>query len=237
MDRAALLSWVETLEPLAKDELEQLAARCQDIHLESGEEYRCNRHDEDGLLVVERGRVRMYRVGPDGKQFTVALLGEGTVYPFWRSVDLCIEAKVTSTITFVQREILEHLIRKRPEVGVRLVDALSERLRQSNERMYEKIHKGVSARLASLILELIEDEGVVTHDGLKIPTRYTHEQLGTMIGANRVAVTRAFATLQDLGVVELKRRLIHVREADALRRLAGGKRIGDSNQPFSAMTS
>jgi len=45
-----------------------------------------------------------------------------------------------------------------------------------------------------------------------------------MIGANRVAVTRALGRLQDEGVVELRRRRIHVREKEALRRSAEQER-------------
>jgi DNA-binding transcriptional regulator YhcF (GntR family) len=41
-----------------------------------------------------------------------------------------------------------------------------------------------------------------------------------MIGANRVAITRAFGLLQDEGVVELRRRLIHVTDIEALKRVA-----------------
>jgi DNA-binding transcriptional regulator YhcF (GntR family) len=68
---------------------------------------------------------------------------------------------------------------------------------------------------------LLEKEGVVTGDhSLKIPTHYTHQHLGTMIGANREAVTRAFGQLQDEGGVELRRRLIYVPDAEALRRRA-----------------
>ena len=40
--------------------------------------------------------------------------------------------------------------------------------------------------------------------------------LCTMIGANRVAVTRALGRLQEEGVVELRRRWIHVRDQEAL---------------------
>jgi hypothetical protein len=46
-----------------------------------------------------------------------------------------------------------------------------------------------------------------------------------MIGANREAITRAFSKLQDEGAVELKRRLIHVRDIEALGRIA------DSSSP------
>jgi len=42
-----------------------------------------------------------------------------------------------------------------------------------------------------------------------------------MIGANREAVTRAFGLLQDEGVVELRRRLIYVKNIEALRQAAG----------------
>jgi CRP/FNR family transcriptional regulator, cyclic AMP receptor protein len=68
---------------------------------------------------------------------------------------------------------------------------------------------------------LIESEGVVSGRGLKVPTRYSHQHLGTMIGVSREAVTRAFAQLQDEGAVELIRRNIYVIDREALERIAG----------------
>jgi DNA-binding transcriptional regulator YhcF (GntR family) len=41
-----------------------------------------------------------------------------------------------------------------------------------------------------------------------------------MVGANREAVTRAFSRLQDEGIVELRRRLIYIPDAETLRRAA-----------------
>jgi CRP/FNR family transcriptional regulator len=67
---------------------------------------------------------------------------------------------------------------------------------------------------------LIESEGTRTGTGYRIPAHYTHQRLGTMIGANREAVTRAFGVLQDEGVVELRRRLIFVKDIDRLRQVA-----------------
>ena len=54
----------------------------------------------------------------------------------------------------------------------------------------------------------------------KFPTNYTHQQVGTMIGANREAVTRAFGLLRGLGAVEVQHRLVRVPEPDALKRAA-----------------
>ena len=53
-----------------------------------------------------------------------------------------------------------------------------------------------------------------------IPTRYAHERIGVMIGAGRVAVSRAFAGLREAGAVEQRNRLIHVLDLEALERAA-----------------
>jgi CRP/FNR family transcriptional regulator len=74
--------------------------------------------------------------------------------------------------------------------------------------------------LASFILQLVESEGVMTAEGPKIPTRYTHRQLATMIGSKRETVTKAFTLLQQSGTVELRRRRIHVRDIRALKKVA-----------------
>src|SRR5919106_1084485 len=126
-----------------------------------------------------------------------------------------------SELSVMRREALERLMLEKPQVGLRISHLLSERLRRYETRLEDITLKGVTARLASLLVLLLESEGVVTGDhSLKIPTHYTHQHLGSMIGANREAVTRAFGRLQDEGIVELRRRLIYVPDAEALRRRA-----------------
>lgn len=98
---------------------------------------------------------------------------------------------------------------------------LSERLHLYGSQMADIGLKEVPVRLAGLILRLCESEGVVTRGGYKIPTRYTQEQLGTMICSKRVAVTRAFSKLQEAGAVELRRRYIYVRDLEGLKLIAG----------------
>jgi CRP/FNR family cyclic AMP-dependent transcriptional regulator len=61
----------------------------------------------------------------------------------------------------------------------------------------------------------------MSKEGPMIPTHYTHHQLGSMIGAQREAVTRAFAALQEGGCIEQKGRRVYVRDFDALLQDAG----------------
>ena len=59
--------------------------------------------------------------------------------------------------------------------------------------------KEVPARLASMLLMLVESDGVMTAEGPMIPARYTHKQLASIIGANRASTTGASGQLQEGG--------------------------------------
>src|SRR5215213_7833737 len=99
------------------------------------------------------------------------------------------QAMEASEISIMRREDLERLMMEKPEVGLQISHLLSERLRRYETRLEDITLKGITARLASLLVLLLENEGVVTGDhSLKIPTHYTHQQLGTMIGANQTAL-------------------------------------------------
>jgi len=126
-----------------------------------------------------------------------------------------------SILLTMERAAVERLILQKPQVGIRMISLLSERLHYYETRMEDITLKEVPARLASLILFLIESEGVQVPGEIRIPTRYSHEHLGTMIGANREAVTRAFGRLQDEGALQIRRRLIYVDDVEALERAAG----------------
>jgi CRP/FNR family cyclic AMP-dependent transcriptional regulator len=127
------------------------------------------------------------------------------------------EAMEPSDITTMYRADVERLVLNKPKVGLQLVHLLGERLYVYETRMEYLGLREVPARLANVILLSIESEGVRTRTHFKIHARYTHQQLGTMIGANREAVARAFNRLREAGVVEVRRRYIHVRNIEVLK--------------------
>jgi CRP/FNR family cyclic AMP-dependent transcriptional regulator len=138
---------------------------------------------------------------------------------------LRVEALEPSVLRVVGWEEFKDLVLRYPKVGVRTIHLLSERLAVCEGRLSEQVRKEVPARLASLVLRLSEHEGVFARDGgRKIPLRYTHKQLASMVGANREAVTRALGRLRREGAVDVRDRHIHVVDVDALTRIAGAER-------------
>jgi CRP/FNR family transcriptional regulator len=134
-----------------------------------------------------------------------------------RSGALRVEALEPSVVRVLEWEAFEDLVHRNPEVGVKTIRLLSERLAVYEGRLADLIRKEVVARLAGLILSLSEHEGVVTSDdSRRILTRYTHRQLASMVGSNREAVTRALGKLRKAGAVEIRDRHIYVTDVDAL---------------------
>jgi CRP/FNR family cyclic AMP-dependent transcriptional regulator len=219
-----LLSMVAILGPLSDEEMEDLAKRTPDTFLEQEDILYSPQHGTERLFILKKGRVQLYEVDQSGEEITLSVIEDGNVFGEMaltgQSLEgLYVRALVPSTVVSLRREDLEDLIMKKPEVGLRLVRELAEKLHASEARYSDVVGKDVPARLATLILTLMDSEGEVSSESYRIPTRYTHEQIGSMIGCKRVAVTRAFSKLKEAGAVQLKERHI-IKNPDALKDLA-----------------
>ena len=222
-----LLAWVPFLEPLSEEEREWLTQRLTFTTLEAGETFGVGRelHGERMVLVL-RGQLQVYEKDPSERELTLAVLeggqsvgGTGLVPRTPR--ELCVRVLEAALLCYLRRGDLERLARGNPEVGLALAQMLAGRLVWMEARWADVAAKEVSARLASMLLMLIEGQGVVTPEGYRIPIRYTHQQIASMIGANRESTTRAFGRLQEEGGVELKERYVYVTDVDVLKRASG----------------
>jgi CRP-like cAMP-binding protein len=224
-EEVELLSSVDLFDSLSEEEIRELVRQNSDVRIGEGETFYAPWEHDGKLFILKKGKMRLYRT-EGTREFTLEVVDAGTVFgemaftphrlreSFARAMEPCI-------IFVMERAAVERLIQEKPQVGIRMISLLSERLHYYETRIEDVTLKGVPARLASLILFLIESEGVQIPGEIRIPTSYTHEHLGTMIGANREAVTRAFGRLQDEGALQLRRRLIYVSDVEALERVAG----------------
>jgi CRP-like cAMP-binding protein len=228
-EQLELLCRVDIFESLPKEEVRELVTNLlqqnAQINLLAGEVFYTPQEPDGKLFILTKGKVRIYKMEAS-REFTLEVLDAGTLFgevsfTAHRLRDAYAEATEPSVLLAMERAEVERLIQQKPQVGIRMISLLSERLHYYESRMQDVTLKGVPARLASLILFLIESEGVQRSGEIGIPTRYTHHYLGTMIGANREAVTKAFGHLQDEGAIQIRRRLIYVEDVEALESAAG----------------
>ncbi|MDQ5813014.1 MAG: Crp/Fnr family transcriptional regulator [Actinomycetota bacterium] len=220
-----LLALVDVFERLPPEELRVLASGVSLERLGAKETMMVGpREHAGGVLVLLSGRATVYEPGPRGRRLTVSVAEAGTLVGAAgfseRPRGLRLEASMPCVLCLLAREAFEGVVRRNPEVGLRLLRVLGERIRVLEERLADMAHREVPARLANAILRLVEGEGVMGTEGGWLPTRYTHAQLASMIGANREATTRALGTLRERGAVEVRERRIHVVDPEALKRAA-----------------
>lgn len=224
-DDIQTLSFVDIFEPLSEEELERIDWKRISTTVEAGATFYTPLDLCETLFILIRGRVRIFRRGASGKEFTLNVFGEGTVFGEMALTaqsfrNAYAEAVEDSEVAAMCRADVERLILEKPRVGLQMIHLLSERLVAYESRMESLGGKEVPARLAGMLVHLIESDGIRGSDAYRLSGKYTHHQLGTMIGANREAVTRAFGTLRETGVVYMERRNICVRDLDKLKELA-----------------
>ncbi|HEY6710774.1 MAG TPA: Crp/Fnr family transcriptional regulator [Rubrobacter sp.] len=222
---ARFLRRVDILEPLSTEEVEKLALRTPEVRSKEGQLFYTPSLITGLLFLLLEGRVRIYKM-VGGRELTLDVLESGTMFGEAALVGepegTYAEILELSRIAYLRTELLREIVRNNPEVGIRVAELLTARMRLYADKMVDIALKEVPARLAHLFLWLAEIDGTVSPEGYLVPSRYTHEQLGTMIGAKRVAVTRAMKKLRDDGLVEGGRKRILIKDREALESIAAG---------------
>jgi CRP/FNR family transcriptional regulator, cyclic AMP receptor protein len=229
VEQRLLLAEVDILQSLPSKEIERLAIRSASVHLGAGETFALD-EERRALFLLASGRVRVHEPSAASPGLTISMVEHPTVltqtgFAARPSRAVVVEALEPSVSRVLEGEDFEDLVHGNPEVGVKTISLLSERLVACEARLSDLVRKEVPARLASLILRLIQLQGITTANGSHmIPTRYTHQQFASMVGSNREAVTRAFRKLRDAGAVEIEGRRVYVTDEHVLERLASAER-------------
>ena len=180
---------------------------------------------DDQLYFLLSGTVRLYKIYGDYKEATTALLKDGGVFGKLNLVegrwqDVFAEAVTEARVASIQKASLERVIRSDPAFALKLFSSLSERLRQSDEVIESLLHREVSCRLATLLMNLGERFGEENGVGRLIDVRLTHQDLANMIASTREAVSKVMSEFQRDGVVESRNRRIVIVDRSALAEYA-----------------
>jgi CRP-like cAMP-binding protein len=223
-ERNKLLAEVDLLEPLSAEQLKWVAQRTLDRSFQKGESIYTPGDASEVVYLLLTGRVRLYgMVREQDLTFDVIRAGDvfGEASLTEQTQNEHAQALEASQVGMLELNTFWHLVRENATFNARVIRMLGERSRLARGRMIDIALKDSPARLAALILDLVQSEGVVTREGhYRVSTHYTHENLAKMIGLKRVAVTRAFGRLQESGYVQLRRRQIYVTNLAALKGLA-----------------
>lgn len=180
----------------------------------------------DSLHIVIEGGVRIAVLSASGEEATVALLGPGECVGDLALLDgrprsaSAIAAQPTKTLV-VTREDFRQWLSERPRAALALLEALSLRLRRTDEALTDLAFLDLAQRLAKRLLDLATAHPEVRAKGVAegIRLRVTQSELASMLGVSRESVNKQLNQFARRGWIALGRGSVTLRDAEALRSL------------------
>lgn len=174
----------------------------------------------DACYIIRSGTFRVTREHPDGRAITLATLGPGDIVGELAMLDGEVRSASVETlggegdlIALPARDV-RALLRKHPEITVKMVAALTRRLRAANERISRQSFQTVPSRVAGVLSQMVAEE---KRDGDRpVTIRMNQADLAQLAGTSRESVSRFLADLERAGVVRSGRGQVTVLEPERL---------------------
>lgn len=190
-------------------------------NLAAGEDLFRQGDPADAMYLIKMGSVKLWKVTEEGRVLTLDirkagdLLGETVLlemgeYPVGAT---CLEPTLTCGIN---RTSFENLVLKYPMVGLAVIRNLSLRIEHLAGKVGALSEPSLEARLYEVLVNVAREVGDRTPEGWTIAFPLTHEEIGFLVGAHRVSVTRTLAKLREMGTIRSTGKFLFVSDFNAI---------------------
>ena len=171
-----------------------------------------------GLWILEKGRVKAFKLSPDGQEYIMRFFGPGETFNDLAALDGASNAVSTMAITDVSAwvipaEDLAEIIRADHELCYALLQGMVGRVRHLVGQVEDLALRPVTARLARFLLEQVEDP-TLAHPAI------TRALIASHLATTPETISRSLRVLEKMGAIQFDRHNILLSDLDLLRELA-----------------
>ena len=172
------------------------------------------------VFFVKSGRIKLYRIGPSGREQILQTLEAGDTCACnpgvteWSCASTA-EAIVPSEAWFLSREHYVRLVQTNSRLAHTLNRLFAERLQCFSSLIEEVSLKDSKKRLVKFLLDMLTENA--DQNALSIP--FTREELAQRIGVTRETAARQLYQLKRKELVDIKPRQILIRDREGLKKL------------------
>ena len=175
------------------------------------------------VFLLERGRVRIYRLSQEGLETTFGYVAPGEVFgelPVFvdDGRESFAQAAEDSTVWRIPQASFQQLLEARPGIVFEITKQIGDRLKRIESRVENLVFRDVRSRVAHMLLELADRFGNAEEDGVLIEAELTQAELATLVGSARQSVNVSLGELTEEGLIGRRNRRILIRDPEALRR-------------------
>lgn len=176
------------------------------------------------VYLLKKGRVKLGESDASGKQVTFEILEAGEIFGELEVLvgsrrETQAEALEDVLICAIRREDFDRYVREHPDLSVKLTKLIGLRLRKIRSRVEDLVFRDVPARLAHMLLELSQTEGVAESTWIRLRAKLTHQELANLIGSTRETVSHTLGHFRDQGLIRIDGRSIMILDPYRLSRL------------------
>jgi CRP/FNR family transcriptional regulator len=217
--KAEILRRSSIFASLNDDELGELADLAIECSFVSNEFIFWDGDTPEWFYIVAEGKVKVLKHSSLGKEFIIAFFSPGEMFgevavfenkPYPASAQAVSETKVVG----IKREDLLSFLANSPQVALRIINVLGERLRDAQGRLRDLAGERVEQRLASVLLMLS------TKLGFTLP--FTRQEIADMAGTTTETAIRVMSHLKDREIIRSVRGKVIILNEEKLRLLSEG---------------
>lgn len=181
---------------------------------------------DDSLYYIKSGKVKLAYLDESGRKLTLTILGEREIFGEMVLIgkdrrELMAQVLQEAFICEIERSRFLELLREQPELTLEVMELFGRRTREIERKLEDLVFKDIPTRLSRQILQLIEEHGIQTGEGIQIDFRITHKELADLIGSARENTTSALNRLAKEGILDKKRYRIIVKDEARLKEKSG----------------
>jgi CRP/FNR family cyclic AMP-dependent transcriptional regulator len=221
-ETARLLARTEVFSDLSPRELEAVAQVAVPRRWDRGEIVFREGDPGDTCYLLRSGAVLLTREHQDGRMVALAELRAGSLFgelAMFRGEarSATAEAVEAATAVALLAGDVQRLIRRNPDLALKLLASLAERVSRTNERLLQQSFQTVAGRVASALLAQTAARQAEGAPDSGVLIRATQAEIAHLAGTSRESASRFLATLERAGVVTLGRGKLTVHEPGRLR--------------------
>lgn len=215
MNKLWYLSQISLLDALPMEDLMEIDKMAPMTKLKKGELIQTPDSFREGLYFLKQGKLKLYKINPEGKQFIVSILGTGNVFGEIDSFslgtrDTFIETVEETMLCSLGKQFFEQFLIERPHLAVKMMKELSALLQERDAMLAQMALGDVRKKVLHLLVKLGQKFGVPDGVHHKIDMPLTHQEIGNMIGSTRETVTVALNELAKEDVIKTGRMSVHI---------------------------
>jgi CRP/FNR family transcriptional regulator, cyclic AMP receptor protein len=217
----ALLGQVPVFETLAPEDLQHVAEVAVPRSFAPHQVIFREGDNSDTCYIVRSGHARAMREHVDGRTLALAHFGPGDIFGELAMFDDENRSATVETLDAVDAIALagsdmRRLLRRHPDIAVKLVISLGRRLRDANERLARQSFQTVQSRVAVVLDGLVKQAQSEGASYNHVLVTITQADIAQLAGSSRESASRFLAVLERAGVITQGRGRITVHDPEAL---------------------